>query len=268
MFSVLLQIQKDSLVQSLSSNLYNWTITTGPLILLAIVIFFAGQWLIRLIHRGFKKILTGRRFDSTLRPFLENLLQVVLQVMLMLGIMQLLGIQMTLFAAVIGALGVAAGLALSGTLQNFASGVIIILLKPFRVGDNIITQGEEGTVISIRLFNSVIQTFNNTTLIVPNSKLCNEVIFNLTVQEKRRIDMLIKFGYATEFSQVATLMKKAIAQTKEVLQDPPVRIGIDKVDSDSFTVVLNVWVNAHGYEDSRLALNANLLEQLGPVIKK
>lgn len=268
MFAVLLQIQKDSLVQNLSSNLYNWAINTGPLILLAIVIFFAGQGLIRLMHRGFKKLLAGKRFDSTLRPFLENLLQVVLQVMLILGIMQLLGIQMTLFAAVIGALGVAAGLALSGTLQNFASGVLIILLKPFRIGDNIKTQGEEGTVISIRLFNSVIQTFNNTTLIVPNSKLCNEVIFNLTLQKKRRIDTLIKFSNAITLAQVTELMQQAIAQTKEVLQDPPCRIGVDKVEGDSFTVVLNVWVNAHGYEDSRLALNANLLESLGPVLKK
>lgn len=264
----LLQVQKDLLLHDMSARLYHWTITSGPRILLAILIFFVAQWIIKLINRGFKKILTGKRFDSTLRPFLENLLRVLLQTLLILGLMQLLGIQMTLFAAVIGALGVAAGLALSGTLQNFASGILIILLKPFRAGDNIITQGEQGTVVSIRLFNSIIQTFTNTTVIVPNSKLCNEVIFNLTLQQKRRIDTLIKFSYATGLEEVEDCMKKAIAQTAAVLQDPPYRIGVEKLDGDSFTVVLNVWVNAHGYEDSKLALNGSLLQQLAPLITK
>src|SRR5688572_11510907 len=99
--------------------------------------FLVGQWVIKLLNRGLKRILSAERFDATLRPFLQNLLSIVLQVLLILGIMQVLGIQMTIFAAVIGAFGVGIGLSLSGTLQNFAGGVSIILLKPFRIGDNI-----------------------------------------------------------------------------------------------------------------------------------
>lgn len=268
MKTLLLQIQKDSVVNTMSTRFYDWILTSGPRILLAVIIFFVAQWLIKFINKGFSKILAGKRFDSTLRPFLENLVQIALQVLLILGLMQLLGIQMTLFAAFIGAIGVAVGLALSGTLQNFASGVLIILLKPFKLGDNIITQGEQGTVISIRLFNSVIRTFTNTTLIVPNSKLCNEVIFNLTLQKKRRIDTLVKFNYEADYKKVEALMQKAVEQTAAILQEPEYRIGVEKIEGDGYTVILNVWVDAHGFEDSKLELNARLLEHLAPIIKK
>src|SRR5215212_5247720 len=191
----MLQINTDSITSRFTSHAYNWIVDFGPKIIIAIIIFIVGQWVIKLLNRGLYKILSAKRFDATLRPFLQNLLQIVLQVLLVLGMMQILGIQMTLFAAVIGAFGVAIGLSLSGTLQNFASGFLIILLKPFRVGDNIRTQNEEGTVTAIKLFYTVVRTFTNTTLIVPNGKLSNEVIFNLTREKKRRMDITIKFKH-------------------------------------------------------------------------
>ena len=128
---------------------------------------------------------------------------------MIVALMQLLGIQMTIFAALIGAFGVAAGLALSGTFQNFASGVLIILLKPFRVGDTVSTQGHEGTVKAIRLFYTVILTFSNTTVIVPNSKLSNEIIFNLSREGNRRIDIEIKFNYGVDFEQIKGIVLAA-----------------------------------------------------------
>jgi len=178
----------DSLAHKFTDRAYDWIISYGPIILIAIVVFFLGQWIIRLLNRELKKVLSGKRVDVTLRPFLLNLFATLLQVVLILGLMQVLGIRMTIFAAVIGAFGVAAGLALSGTFQNFASGILIIMLKPFKVGDNINAQGQEGTVTSIRLFYTVVLTYNNTTVIVPNSKLSNEIIFNLSYEGKRRMD--------------------------------------------------------------------------------
>ncbi len=142
----------DSLAHKLTNRAYDWILIYGPKIILAIAIFFIGRWLIRMMNRWFKKSLSGKRFDITLKPFLQNLFATILQALQMLGLMQVLGIQMTIFAALIGALGIAAGLALSGTFQNFASGVLIILLKPFRVGDTVSTQGQEGRVTAIRLF--------------------------------------------------------------------------------------------------------------------
>src|ERR1700760_1151527 len=125
---------------------YDWVIRFGPRFVIGLLVLFVGLWLIKLVlnrsHRGMHR----KDVDPTLKSFLVSLLGVVLRVLLVLGVMQIMGIQMTLFTALVGAFGVAVGLALSGTLQNFASGILILLLKPFKVGDNIVTQGMEGTV--------------------------------------------------------------------------------------------------------------------------
>jgi small conductance mechanosensitive channel len=141
--------------QKLYDKIYTWLVTFGPRILLAVVVLIAGIWLLRLTKKWFGKFLGRKRLDPSIKPFLQGALSMVLQILLILALLQVLGIQMTMFAALIGAFGVAAGLALSGTLQNFTSGILILLLKPFRVGDNIIAQSQEGTVTSIQIFYTV-----------------------------------------------------------------------------------------------------------------
>jgi small conductance mechanosensitive channel len=265
---MLLQVNTDSITHKFTEQAYNWIVRFTPKVVIAVIIFFVGQWVIKLINRGLKKILSSKRFDATLRPFIQNLLQVILQVLLILGIMQVLGIQMTLFAAVIGAFGVAIGLALSGTLQNFAGGVLIILLKPFSVGENISTQGEEGTVTAIRLFYTVIRTFTNTTLIVPNNKLSNEVILNLTREKKRRMDTCIKFNYSVDFNKVKGIVLKTINDFDKGLADPAARVGIEKVEADGYTVCINLWINSHGYQDTKLEFNERLMNDMEAVFKE
>lgn len=250
----------DSLANRLTNRAYDWILTYGPKIILAIAIFFIGQWLIRMMNLWFKKILAGKRFDITLRPFLQNLFATVLQALLILGLMQVLGIQMTIFAALIGAIGVAAGLALSGTFQNFASGVLIILLKPFKVGDNITTQEQEGTVKAIRLFYTVLLTYNNTTVIVPNSKLSNEIIFNLSREGKRRMDIEMKFDYGIDFEKIKTIVLATTDSFDKCLKDPPARVGLQKFRSDGYTVIINAWTNAHGFQDTKLAFQEKLMK--------
>jgi small conductance mechanosensitive channel len=268
MLRPLLQINADSITNRFAGKASDWVSTYGPRILIAIVVFFIGQWVIRLLLRGLQKVLIARHFNPTLRPFLQNLFQVILQVLLLLALMQLLGIQMTLFAAVIGAVGVAAGLALSGTLQNFASGVLIILLRPFRVGDNIKTQGEEGTVSEIRLFYSVIKTYTNTTLIVPNGKLSNEVIFNLTREQQRRIDISLKFKYEVDFEELQGRISRLLGNSGGLLKEPPARIGIEHIDDSGYTVLINVWTNSHGFQDTKMELNKQLMNELKPLFQK
>ena len=255
-------LQVDSLAHKFTDNAYNWLVTVGPKIVVAVIALFIGLWLIRLLNRWLLKILSNKRVDSTIRVFLENLFHIVLLVLLVLGLMQILGIQMTIFAAVIAAFGVAAGLALSGTLQNFASGVLIIMLKPFRVGDNISTQGQEGTVTSIKLFYTTILTYSNTTVIVPNSKLSNEVIFNLSRQGKRRLDIQIKLNYGVDENKMRSLIEEAFKETKDCLKEPPHRIGIEKMEIDGFTMMINVWLNSHGFEDTRLQLQEKILNKI------
>ena len=252
----------DSLAYKFTNRAYDWLLSFGPRIILALVIFFLGQWFIKMINRWFKKMLSGKRFDVTLRPFLQNLFATLLQALLVLGIMQVLGIQMTLFAAMIGALGVAAGLALSGTFQNFASGVLIIILKPFRIGDNINAQGQEGTVTSIKLFYTVVLTFSNTTVIVPNSKLSNEIIFNLSREGKRRMDIEIKFNYGVDYDKIKSITLATVESFENCLKDPPPRVGLLRFELDGYVILVNVWAKSHGFQDSKLSFQERLMSNI------
>ncbi|HEU0065085.1 MAG TPA: mechanosensitive ion channel family protein [Flavisolibacter sp.] len=248
--------------QKLYDRAYNWILTFGPRIIIAIIILFVGLWLIKVFKKWLFNFLKRRHIDPSICSFLRGLVSIVLQVLLLLGLMQILGIQMTIFAAVIGAFGVAAGLALSGTLQNFASGVLILLLKPYRVGDNISTQGHEGTVTSIQLFYTVILTFDNKTVIVPNSKLSNEVILNLSRQGTRRLDIELKFSYGYDFEQLKQIINKSVEDFGKINKEPEHRIGVSKLESDGFNIMINVWINAHGFEDTKYSFQQILVADL------
>ena len=187
-------------------HVYNWLITYGPGLIIGTVVLFVGLWLINLFIKWSNNRLHKRNIDPSVKPFLMSLLGVALRIILVLGVMQIVGIKMTLFAALIGAFGVAAGLALSGTLQNFASGILILLLKPFAVGDVIVTQGMEGTVTSIQIFYTLIKTFDNRDLIVPNGQLSNQVIINITREGSRRLDINLKFGNSINIKQIKSVI--------------------------------------------------------------
>ncbi|HYH15538.1 MAG TPA: mechanosensitive ion channel family protein [Flavisolibacter sp.] len=246
----------------LYDRIYNWLLVFGPRLLLAIFILFVGAWLIRILKRWFTHFLEHRKLEASLRPFLLGTVSILLQVLLILSIMQVLGIEMTIFAALVGAFGVAAGLALSGTLQNFTSGILILFLKPFRVGDNIIAQAQEGTVTSIQLFYTTVLTFDNRTVIIPNSKLSNEVIVNHSREGKRRMDIELKFNYGVPFEAVKAIIQKTIDESEDLLKQPTSRIGVETMDPDGYKVKTNIWVNAHGFQDLKLGFQERLMKAL------
>lgn len=239
---------------------YNWILTAGPRFLLALLVLFLGIWLIRLLKRALNNHMANREFDPSLQPFLISLFVTALQVMLVLALMQVLGLQMTIFTALIGALGVAAGLALSGTLQNFTSGVLILLLKPFRVGDSIIAQGQEGIVSSIQIFFTVVTTYNNTTVIIPNSKLSNEVIINLSREGKRRLEVEFKFGFGISFEQIREIVQKRIDHSPQILKVPEPDFGVSTVDPDGYKVMVRMWVDAHKFYDVKLSFQEAIID--------
>lgn len=241
---------------------YDWILREGPKIILGIIVFIIAQFLIRLIKKGSRRFMTRREFDTSLQPFLISLLFAILQVLAVLATMQVIGIQMTIFAALIGGIGVAAGLALSGTLQNFTSGILILLLKPFRVGDLIIAQGQEGTVESIQIFYTIIVTYDNRDVIIPNSKLSNDLIINISQEGKRRMDLDIKLPMIIDYKHAIEVIQKTIAADKDLLTDPPPRIGINLLEADGYHVTLNVWTQPHNFIDTKLDLQARILQDL------
>ncbi|HEY2727415.1 MAG TPA: mechanosensitive ion channel family protein, partial [Parafilimonas sp.] len=212
---------------------YQWLITYGPKILIAIIVFFIGEWIIRILRKWSRRFFLASRFTQV-RPFLEGLISVLLQILLVLLLMQIVGIQLTLFAAVIASFGVAAGLALSGTLQNFASGVLILILRPYKIGDNIVTQGQEGTVSSIQLFYTVVISYDNKTIIVPNSKLSNEIIINLSRKGTRRIDIELKFNFGVDADKIKKLVHDVITSSKDLSTEPAHRIVVSSLEPDGY----------------------------------
>lgn len=241
---------------------YESILLNGPRLIAALFILFIGLWFIKLIKRGLIAGMQRRDLDPSLQPFLQSLIIISLQVMLIIGIMQIAGFTLTIFTTVIGAFGVAAGLALSGTLQNFASGVLILALKPFRVGDNIIAQGQEGIVNSIQVFYTVVTTFDNKTVIIPNSKLSNEIIINTSKEGKRRLDVELKLSYKYDFDTIKPIVERTINDSKNVLKSPGPRIGIASLDPDGYKISINVWVTPHEFVDARLDFQEKLVGDL------
>lgn len=241
---------------------YNWLLRYGPRTIIALILLFVGFWLIGRIKSLLHGSLDKRNVDPSLRPFLLSVSVIFLQGLLVLAAMQVIGVQMTIFAAFVGAFGVAAGLALSGTLQNFTSGVLILILKPFRVGDNIIAQGHEGTVASIQIFYTIVTTYDNRTVILPNSKLSNEVIVNLSREGIRRLDVELKFTFAVTFEQVKSALEQTINANKELLKEPRFRIGVSSIEPDGFKVMVNTWVKPHGYQDVKFQLQQKIVQDI------
>jgi small conductance mechanosensitive channel len=240
----------------------HWVVNYGPRLLLGVAVLFVGLWVIRWIVNRSHENMHKKEVDPSVKPFLLSLIGVALRIVLLLGVMNIIGIELTLFTAIVGAFGVAAGLALSGTLQNFASGILILLLKPFAVGDNIITQGLEGTVTAIEIFYTMVTTFDNRLVIVPNSKLSNEVIINISREGNRRLDLNIKFPNGVDIKQAKEVINKAIDKAENVLARPQRRIGIGDLQGDAYLMSVNVWVNAHGYQDTKLAIQEVILQDI------
>lgn len=243
-------------------KLNTWVVTHGPRIMLGIVILFIGIWVLRLFNRWVRKGLVRYNVNPSLRYFLQNLIAITMQILLVLMVMQIAGIQLTFFAAIIAGLSVAIGLALSGTLQNFVSGVLILVLKPYRVGENINTQGQEGTVTSIQLFYTTVLTFDNKTIIIPNGQLSNNVVINLSREGKRRLDIDIRFPYKTDVEEVKNIIEETIRNSVDILQQPPYRIGVTKLDPDRYTLSINIWINATNYYDTVMLLNEKFMKEL------
>jgi len=249
-------------IQKFYDHVYDWVIRFGPKFLVGLIVLFAGLRLINLLMRWSRSRMQKRKIDATIKSFIMSLAAVVLRVLLILGVMQIMGIEMTLFTALVGAFGVAAGLALSGTLQNFASGVLIMLLKPFKVGENITTGGLEGTVTSIQIFYTIVETFDNRVLIVPNSQLSNQLIINTSRKGTRRLDINLKFPNNVSVKQVKSVIEKSLDKSEHCLKSPEKRVGLGEIQPDGYLMAVSVWVNAHGFRDTQLAVQETLFEDI------
>ncbi len=216
----------------------------GPDIVLAIITLLVGLWIIKLISRAVRKVLIKRDFDASLTPFLVTLLNIALKAALVVSAIDMVGIEVTSFVAIIGAAGLAVGLALQGTLQNFAGGVIILILKPFQVGDVIDAKGYMGTVKEIQIFYTIVNTFDKKVVYIPNGALANSDMTNLSKEDDRRNEWQFGIGYGDDVDKAKELLKKMIDEDERILKDPEPFIALHSLGDSSVNIVVRTWSKA------------------------
>ncbi len=219
----------------------------GPKLLLAILFLVVGFIIIKSINNLLMKIMERRELDSSLRHFLKTLSSILLKTLLIISVMSMIGVEMTSFIAVIGAAGLAVGLALQGTLQNFAGGVLILILKPFNVGDYIETQGHAGTVKEIQIFNTILKTPDNKTIIVPNSPVATNSLINYSTEPRRRVDFSFGIGYNDDIDKAKSVLKSIIEADSRILNDPEPFIAVGELADSSVNFTVRVWVESVDY---------------------
>lgn len=221
----------------------------APKIIAALIILIVGLFIINMMVRLAKRIMKKRGIDATLQKFLGNLLSWTLKILLFVIVASKLGVETTSFAAVIGAAGLAIGLALQGSLSNFAGGVLIMIFKPFKIGDLIEAQGVIGVVKEIQIFTTHLNTPTNKLAIIPNGSLSNGNIINYTAEGKLRIDHVIGVSYDADIKQTKEVLMNILTSNDKVLKDPAPAITVTELADSSVNFAVRPWVNVADYWD-------------------
>ncbi|OEK06279.1 mechanosensitive ion channel protein [Roseivirga misakiensis] len=221
----------------------------GPKILLAILVLIIGLRLIKFVVKLLNKTFETRNIDVTLRPFISNLINWILKVLLIVTVADMIGIENTSFVAIIGAAGLAIGFALQGTLANFAGGVLILIFKPFKVGDLIEGQGHLGVVEEIEIFVTKILTPDNRLVIIPNGALSNGSLKNLTAKDSVRVDLTIGIAYDENIKEARKLLLNVMSKHDKVVQDPAPFVGVSELADSAINLAVRPWCNPADYWD-------------------
>ena len=232
---------------NLLQTLINGSISVGGHILKAVVIFIIGRFLIGLINKIMLKFLDKRDIDISVKMFTRSLVRISLTILLIIIVISALGVETTSFAALLASAGVAVGMALSGNLQNFAGGLMILLFKPYKIGEWIECQGVAGTVKEIQIFHTILNTADNKTIFVPNGPLSSGVITNYTHQNVRRVEWIVGVEYGEDFDKVEAVLKELVADEPRIIADPAYTIALQQLDSSSVNVMLRAWVASGDY---------------------
>ncbi|MCY1392506.1 Small-conductance mechanosensitive channel [compost metagenome] len=233
----------------------------GSRVLLALVTLAIGWWLINKLTQKLGKLLALRSTDAALQGFVSSLANIALKVMLVVSVASMIGVETTSFVAAIGAAGLAIGLALQGSLGNFAGGVLILLFRPFRIGDVIEAQGVVGTVDSIQIFHTVLRTGDNKTVIVPNGNLSNGIITNHNRQPTRKVVFDVGVDYEADLQKARQVLLD-LAKDPRVLADPAPQAVVSTLGDSAITISLRVWVNTADYWDVMFMLNEMARDRL------
>lgn len=236
-------------MDAIIAKLQEWGAFYGLKIVAAIIVLIVGRWIAKAIRKLVKKILIKRNIDPTLVSFVGNLAYIALLTFVIIAALAQLGIQTTSFIAVIGAAGLAVGLALQGGLANFAAGFLMIVFRPFKVGHFIEGAGATGIVEEIHIFTTQLRTPDNKTVIIPNAKLMGDNIINYSAKDTRRVDLVVGVSYTDDLQKVKQVLQDIVKKDSRILQDPASMIAVKELADSSVNLVVRLWVKTEDYWD-------------------
>lgn len=243
------ELQNSEYVQELISKGIDLGIEAGKSIIIAAIIYFVGKALISLINRMLGSMMERRKVDPTIQTFLTSLVNIVLLTLLVISVVGALGVNTTSFAALLASAGVAVGMALSGNLQNLAGGIVILLFRPFKVGDYIEAQGVGGTVSEIQIFHTILTTPDNKKLFLPNGALSSGNITNFSREPLRRVDFSVSIEYGEDTDKVRQVLLELLTADERILRTPAPFVALGALAASSIDMTVRVWVNSADYWD-------------------
>ena len=247
------------MVNEFIAKALNASIDLGGRILAALIIFIIGKILVNWANKLFAKMLEKRKVEPSIQSFLKSIVNITLLVLLFLAVIGKLGIELTSFAALLASAGVAVGMALSGNLSNFAGGVIILVFRPYKVGDYIeASTGAAGTVTDIQIFHTVLTTPDNKVVFAPNGAMSGAVVTNYSRKDTRRVDFLFGVEYGTDFNQAKSIIMEVINKDSRILKDPAPFVELSALADSSVNITVRVWVNAADYWGVNFDMNKNV----------
>lgn len=255
-----------TLVNETLSKLIETGVSLGERIIGAVLIYIIGRLIIKWLNRMFARILEKRKVEISIQTFLKSMVNILLVVLLILAVIGKLGIELTGFAALLASAGVAIGMALSGNLQNFAGGIIILLFRPYKVGDYIESAtGASGTVREIQIFHTILVTPDNKVVYAPNGAMSSSVITNYSNSDTRRVDFTVSVEYGTDFKDVQKTLQEIIAANKSILSTPAPFIELGNLGASSVDITVRVWVKSSDYWDVFFNMNQQIYSTFNKV---
>lgn len=249
-------------LDKLFNLLFDYAVSFGIKIIAATAAFIIGRWIITWLRKFINRFLTRRKIEETVKSFLDSLANITLKIVLFLFIVNILGIQTTSFAAILAAAGLAVGMAMKDNLSNFAGGVMLLINKPFKVGDRILAQSIDGTVQSIGILYTILLTGDNRTMYVPNGPLSSGTITNFSSQKERRVDITFNINYGVDLEELKQDLSAIIKKNNLIKETPQPFIGLTLVNNGSIDITMRVWVNSSDYATVNVSLNEEVYSNL------
>lgn len=258
---------------SAAGQAQNWTfewpafwdkvIEYGTNIAVALAVFIIGMTIVKRIAKMISKLLKKKDYDASLQGFLVSMVTITLKILVILTALSQLGIEMTSFVALIGATGLAIGMAFSGTLGNFAGGIMILIFRPYKVDDYIVAQGEEGVVLDIQIFNTILLTLDQKKVILPNGPVANGTITNVTHQKTRRVDFTVGIAYGDSYDNAKAILQKFVDEDDKIIKNGENFIGLVELGDSSVNLTVRVWCTLEDYWNVYFKMNERIYKEFG-----